>query len=75
MVGQWEVPGSLLVSGTRKFQKRGGSSQNFDRFSHKALIRWHKKGIPGKRQLLIKTGVTSGGLGQGPGFQGAPGSV
>lgn len=62
----------LLLSSNRKFQKLSVSSQNSDSFTHRALIRWHKKGISGKRRLLMKTGATSGGLSQGPGFQGAP---
>lgn len=60
------------VSSNRMFQKLSVSSQNFDDFTHRALITWNKKGISGKRQLLTKTGATPSGLGQGPGFKGAP---
>lgn len=62
------------VSSNRMFQKLSVSSQNFDDFTHRALITWNKKGISGTRQLLTKTGALPAGLAKGQGLKGPPGS-
>lgn len=38
-------------------------------FSHKALISWTKKGISGKRELLMKPGCTPVGLAKDQGLK------
>lgn len=59
------------VSGDRRFQKLSASSQNFDDFTHRALIRCNERGISGKRQLLMNTGGLAG-LAKGQGLKGPP---
>lgn len=65
MVGQWEVHGFPRCRATES-SKNLVCTPNTNCFTHKALIRRNKKGISGKRQLLMKTGCTPGGSGQGP---------
>lgn len=61
MEGQWEIHNFCRCQATET-SKNLVWTPNTNCFTYKALTRWTKKGISGKRQLLMKMATLPAGL-------------